>query len=195
MHLQLQKKGLRVLGIAESFVRSPPLSRLAGVVMRGDMRIDGAALAGIRVAGDDATAGVQRIFQELDRSDINAVMLNGAVISWFNIIDLQLVFERLQLPVICLTYEESPGLERYIREYFEQPEEKLRLYHRLGEREALTLRTGYRVYVRALGLDLQESRALLNKFTLDGRVPEPLRVARLMARAALHLEKDARGSQ
>ncbi|NYT01361.1 MAG: DUF99 family protein [Methanosarcinales archaeon] len=193
MHLQLQKKGLRVLGIAESFVRTPPLSRLAGVVMRGDLRIDGAALAEITVAGDDATAGVLEIFQELDRSDVNAVMLNGAVISWFNIIDLQQVYEELGLPLVCLTYEESGGLDRYIQEYFAWPEEKLRLYHRLGEREALTLKTGYQVYARALGIDLQEAKALLNRFTLDGRVPEPLRVARLMARSALRLEGGGAG--
>jgi hypothetical protein len=44
MHLHLNKPGLRVLGIAESFVRSLPTSVLAGAVMRADLRVDGLAI-------------------------------------------------------------------------------------------------------------------------------------------------------
>jgi len=186
MTLHLNKPGLRVLGIAESFVRSSPRSRLAGVVMRGDLRIDGLALSSITVSGDDATSGVLDIWRQLDRDDINAILLSGAVISWFNIIDIQQIFEVMKIPLACLTYEESPGLEKYIMEYFPEPDHKLSLYHRLGQREMISLRTGHFVYIRALGMDAGQARVLLNKFTLDGRVPEPLRVARLMARAALH---------
>jgi endonuclease V-like protein UPF0215 family len=54
----------------------------------------------------------------------------------------------------------------------------------LGERQRVRLKTGYEVFVRARGASLDEARILLNKFTLDGRVPEPVRVARLAARAA-----------
>ena len=183
--LSLSKPALRVLGIAESFVRELPRSRLAGVVMRGDLRVDGLAYAGATVGGDDATQAVIQIYKRLDRADVNALLLSGAVISWFNIIDLPEVFEKTQKPLICLTYEESPGLENYLREYFPEAKEKLRLYQRLGEREMVRLKTGYEVYIRALGANADEARVLLNRFTLDGRIPEPVRVARLAARAAL----------
>lgn len=185
-HLRFSKPALRVLGIAESFVRARPRSRLAGVVMRADLRVDGLAFASAAVGGDDATEAVLKIYERLDRADVNALLLSGAVISWFNIIDLQEVFEKTRKPVICLTYEESPGLEKYLREYFPNSEEKLRLYERLGQREMIRLKTGYEVYVRALGASAEEARVLLNRFTLDGRIPEPVRVARLAARAAMH---------
>jgi endonuclease V-like protein UPF0215 family len=185
MPLHLNKPALRVLGVAESFVRSRPESILAGVVMRADLRVDGVAFARATVGGDDATKAVLTIYEDLDRSDVNALLLSGAVISWFNIIDIQEVFERTGKPLICLTYEESPGLEKYIREYFPQPEEKLRSYGRLGSREPVRLKTAYEVYVRVLGASAEEARILLNKFTLDGRIPEPVRMARLAARAAL----------
>jgi len=175
-----------VLGIAESFVRTIPLSRLAGVVMRADLRIDGVALASATVGGDDATRAVLNIYEELDRADVNAILLSGAVISWFNIIDIQEVFESTEKPVICLTYEESPGLEKCIREYFPEPDEKLRSYERLGPRQQIMLKTGYEVYVRTLDVSPEDARVLINKFTLDGRIPEPVRVARLAARAVLH---------
>lgn len=188
--LRLSKPALRVLGIAESFVRELPRSRLAGVVMRADLRIDGLAYASAIVGGDDATEAVLNIYKRLDRADVNALLLSGAVISWFNIIDLPRVYEETQKPLICLTYEESPGLEKYLREYFPEAEGKLCLYQRLGEREMVRLKTGYEVYIRALGASAEEARVLLNRFTLDGRVPEPVRVARLAARAALRAEDD-----
>ncbi len=157
--------------------------------MRADLRVDGLALARATVGGDDATAAVLRIYTQLDRADVNALVLSGAAVSWFNIIDLQEVFDIVQKPVICLTYQESPGLEKYIREYFQEPEEKLCSYARLGRREPVRLKTGYEVFVRVLGVTSSEARLLLNKFTLNGRIPEPVRLARLAARAALKVEE------
>ncbi len=188
MSLHLNKTGLRVLGIAESFVRTNDHSILAGVVMRADLRVDGLAYARASVGGDDATEAVLNIYRELDRKDINAILLEGAVISWFNVIDLEEVWHKTGRPLICLTYQDSSGLVKYIRDYFPGQEEKLQRYRNLGQRSPIRLKTGYVVYVRAFGADLEEARMLLNKFTRDGRKPEPLRLASLAARAA-HRQK------
>ena len=212
MPLHLNKPALRVLGIAESFERpcalfadpvsttpSPPASSrsmLAGVVMRADRRVDGLAYARASVGGDDATQAVLEICRRLDRRDINALFLSGAAISWFNIIDLVAVFEEVSRPLICLTYEESEGLEKYLREYFPEPEEKIERYRTLGGREKIRLKTGYDLFVRVHGVTVEEARILLNKFTLDGRVPEPVRLARMAARAARKVEEGlASGSE
>ncbi|HOT06877.1 MAG: hypothetical protein A4E45_00594 [Methanosaeta sp. PtaB.Bin039] len=187
--LHLSKSGLRVLGVAESFLRAGQSSVLAGVVMRGDMRVDGVAISRITVGGDDATSGVMQIWQELRRQDINAIMLNGSVIAWFNILDPGLLHSTLCLPVISLTYDESDGLERYLLQYFQRPEDKISRYQALGERKAVQLKTGYKAFVRCHGTSLDEARILLNRFLKDGRVPEPIRLARLVARAALRQDK------
>ena len=144
MPLHLNKPALRVLGIAESFVRSRPRSCLAGVVMRGDLKIDGIAFSGATVGGDDATDAVLDIWDQLSREDVNAAVLSGAVISWFNIIDLQKVQERLEMPLVCLTYEGSPGLDLYLQEYFPGDEGKLSAYRRLGSRETVPVGHGLR---------------------------------------------------
>lgn len=190
MSLHLNKAGLRTLGIAESFVRTIDRSILAGVVMRADMRVDGLAYARASVGGDDATEAVLNIYRELDRKDINAILLEGAVISWFNVIDLEEVWHKTGRPLICLTYQDSPGLEKYIRDYFPGQEEKLQRYRNLGQRSPIRLKTGYMVYVRAYGADLEEARVLLNKFTRDGRKPEPLRLAGLAARAGHRQDRE-----
>jgi hypothetical protein len=184
--LHLHKKGLRVLGVAESFRRDERKSVLAGVVMRADLQVDGFSVTRITVGGMDATEGVLRIFEKLNRRDINALFLNGCVISWFNIIDLNRVYEELRLPLVCVTYEESPGLEKYIKEYFQDWQERIKAYAALGERTKITLHTGHEILVRYLGIaGEKEAKALLDKFTLQGSVPEPLKVARLLARALM----------
>ena len=166
------------------------------VVMRADRRVDGLAYARASVGGDDATRAVLEICRRLDRRDINALFLSGAAISWFNIIDLVAVFEEVSRPLICLTYEESEGLEKYLREYFPEPEEKIERYRSLGMREKIRLKTGYELFVRVHGATVEEARILLNKFTLDGRVPEPVRLARMAARAARKVEEElASGSE
>ncbi|KAF5437156.1 hypothetical protein C5S35_05545 [Candidatus Methanophagaceae archaeon] len=185
--LHLNKTGIRVLGIAESFRRGYDKSVLAGVVMRSDLVIDGVAFDEITVGGMDATEGVLRVFDSLQRSDINVVMLNGCVISWFNIINLKTVYERLRIPLICVTYEESEGLETHIAKHFDVNEcdSRIDAYRKLGNRVAVKPHTKYEVFIRFLGLEKKEAAAVLKKFTAHGKVPEPLRVTSLMARAVL----------
>lgn len=187
MTLHVNKKGIRVLGIAESFRRTEKKSVLAGIVMRSDFVIDGVAFNKIAVGGMDATEGVLHVFESLQRADINVMMLNGCVISWFNIIDIKAVYERLRIPLICVTYEESGGLEEHIASHFEARERDNRIeaYKRLGNRVPVRLQNNFDVLIRFLGMEKTEAAAVLKKFTTHGKVPEPLRVAKIVARATL----------
>jgi endonuclease V-like protein UPF0215 family len=172
------------LGIAESFSKGEGgKSVLAGIVMRKDLVIDGFAVKSITIGGMDATEGILDLYRSLDRTDVNFVMIAGCVIAWFNVVDLTRVHEELNLPLICVTYEESEGLEKYFREYFpEDWERRLSVFKKNCIRKEVQLRTGYRVFIRELGVDFDEALRLLDGFTLEGGVPEPLRLARLLAR-------------
>ncbi|QSZ66099.1 DUF99 family protein [Methanofollis aquaemaris] len=182
--MHLAKKGLRALGIAESF-RGRERSTLAGVVMRRDGIIDGFGFGEVAVGGTDATDAVIALFADLEREDVNLIMLSGCVIAWYNIIDPEQVWRETGVPVVVVTYEDSEGLEEEIRAHFPGDEERLEAYRRLGARTARTLRTGHTIYLRAAGIDVHEAGALVDVFTLEGKVPEPLRTARLAARAAM----------
>jgi endonuclease V-like protein UPF0215 family len=179
------KRGIRVLGIAESFVPSVDReSLLAGVVMRKDRIIDGFAFAKTKVGGDDATRKIISLYCSLGRNDVNAIMLSGAAISFYNVVDLDRVHSETGLPLVCLTYRESTGLEEAIRRHFPKfHKRKLARYGRLGQRRGVELKTGKRIFVRALGLDDEDLRQLLDAFSLEGRYPEPVRVAGLLAAA------------
>jgi endonuclease V-like protein UPF0215 family len=196
MVLHLNKKGIRVLGIAESFRRGYEKSVLAGVVMRSDCIIDGFSFTYITVGGMDGTEGILRLFTALQRDDINVIMLNGCVISWFNIIDINEIYELLRIPLICVTYEESEGLEAHIAKHFEAEDRDTRIeaYTQLGDRVPAYLDDRFEVLIRVLGMEKAEAGALLKKFTTHGKVPEPLRVAKIAARALLKTDETFLGS-
>ncbi len=179
------KKGIRALGIAESFTGRRD-SMLAGVVMRKDLRIDGFAIGKATVGGMDATDAVIGIVCALDRQDVNFIMLSGCVIAWFNIVDPQVIEKTFGIPVICVTYEESGGLSQDITHHFPGDEPRLKAYTNLGERTAVELDTGFTVYLRGWGIPIDEAAVLCNQFTREGGIPEPLRVARICARGVMH---------
>jgi len=181
--MHIPKKGLRVLGVAESYA-GRKYSTLAGIVMRKDLIIDGCAFSRVTVGGKDATDGVTAIINALDRKDINVVFLSGCVIAFFNIINPQQIQDSTGLPVICVTYEDSAGLEGDIRHHFPGDTSRLAAYHSLGDRMPHTLPGGQIVYLRSWGIAGDDAGRLCTAFTREGKIPEPLRVARISARAA-----------
>ncbi|MCL7386030.1 MAG: DUF99 family protein [Thaumarchaeota archaeon] len=188
----LQKKGVRVLGVAESFRKDVGgKAALAGVVMRGDLIIDGVVFGECTVGGMDATDSILEMYRSLGREDIMLLMLNGCIISWFNVIDLQRLHEETGLPVISVTYNPSTGIREYFLKYF--PDDwgkRLEVYERNGPRVEMTNRNGFKVYFRSVGLDPSDAAKIIDRYTIFGKVPEPLRVARILAHSLLeHMRK------
>jgi hypothetical protein len=179
--MHIQKKGLRALGIAESYT-GRSVSKLAGVVMRKDLRIDGFIFSTVTVGGMDATESVLRMVGELERSDVNVIMLSGCVIAWFNVIDPSKIEKETEKPVICVTYEDSDGLLEEIRHHFPDDTRRISAYTNLGERTRIELHTHQSIFIRCWGIETCDGARLCDDFTVEGKIPEPLRVARLCAR-------------
>jgi len=184
--MHLPKKGLRALGIAESYT-GRTCSTLAGVVMRKDLRIDGFCFGNVTVGGMDATDAILGMISRLQRKDLNIILLSGCVIAWFNVIDPGRIAEVTGVPVICVTYEESEGLAEDIRHHFPHDEIRLLAYQDLGNRNPVRLHTGQTIYLRSWGITPNDAGRLCNDYTHEGGIPEPLRVARLCARSSSFL--------
>jgi len=180
--MHISKKGIRALGIAESY-SGREQSVICGVAMRKDLRIDGVGFGTVTVGGTDATDSILSLVKKLARSDINVLLLGGCLISWYNIIDPLRLYKELNLPVICVTYEASEGLIEDIGKYFPGDSDRISMYIRLGERFPVVLKTGRTIYLRSWGITDADAAKICDDFTLDGKIPEPVRVARLSARA------------
>lgn len=187
MKLSLEKKAIRVLGIAESYKREASQKAiLAGVVMRSDFIIDGVVLGKCKVGGMDVTDAILEMYHRLDRDDVSALMINGCIISWFNVVDLNRLYRETRLPSICLTYYPSTGIREYFIKYFpEDWSERIKIYEENGPRFELVNKNGFKIYLRTVGVDVETALNLVNKYTIFGRIPEPLRLARLIAHAVV----------
>jgi len=185
-HLHLEKKGIRGLAIAESFSQNSKKSVLSGIVMSTDLVIDGFVFGHSTVGGDDATDAILEMYEKLDRQDVSFLLISGIVISLYNIIDMKRISEKIGLPVIGVTYEESSGIEDAIKHHFpESYKSKLTEYSKLEPRKKITLHTSYNLYVRNEGCTVLEAKQLLDKITLQGSIPEPLRITQLLANTLL----------
>jgi endonuclease V-like protein UPF0215 family len=178
------KAGARALGVAESFSRDDR-SVLCGVVCRRDRVTDGFAFGSCTVGGTDATAAIESLWTTLDREDVRVVLVAGVAPAWFNVVDLSAVHDHVDRPVLSVSFEDSPGLEPALREQFsgDALDRRLRVYRDLPPRRRLDV-NDETVYVRAVGTDDDAAAETVRAFTPTGGRPEPLRVARLAARAA-----------
>jgi len=180
------KEGARVLTIAESFKKDYKTSVLIGLVYRLDGIIDGIKIGYNTVGGKNSTENILKMIDSMEREDINYLLLSGAIISWFNIIDINELYWKTGIPVIIATYEESEGLIPYLIKYFRDWEDRVLTYLSLGGRMPVKLSTGYKIYIRSLGMDTSEAAKLIDKLTLHGRYPEPIRIAKMIANAVLN---------
>jgi endonuclease V-like protein UPF0215 family len=187
VRVHINKKGIRVMAIAESFRKTDKKSILAGIVMRRDFIVDGFVYRYVTVGGNDSTDMVLSMVHQLGRNDINCILLGGLIISLFNIINGKHINEITGLPVIGISYKRSSGLQDSI--YGNNEEQKIQDYLRLDERKPFVLWTGKTVFVRQWGVSFADASNLLNSLVIQGAKPEPLRLATLAARACRNYGK------
>jgi endonuclease V-like protein UPF0215 family len=179
------KAGVRALGIAESYRERT--STVAGAVVRADRVVDGLVFETCAVGGTDATETIVSLFDRLDRPDVRYLMVAGIAPAWFNVVDLRAVAAAVDRPVLSVSFEDSPGLGDAIREAFDgrAAQRRLETYRDQPDRRAVTVDDG-RLFVRSVDVADDEAADVVRAFTPEGGRPEPLRVARLAARAGEH---------
>ncbi len=186
------KPGVRALGIAESY--RAERSTLSAAVVRADRVVDGLSFTSCTVGGTDATDAVGSLVDRTLREDVRYVFLGAVAPAWYNVLDISTIHQRADRPVVAVTFEASDGLETGIREAFsgDELEERLALYRSLPPRREVSVgeRPDETVYVRSVGLESSEAAAVVRAFTPEGGRPEPLRVARLAARAGDAYRRD-----
>lgn len=177
------KSGARALGVAESYRNQT--STLAGAVVRADRVVDDFVFGTCTVGGTDATDAISTMVERLDRPDVRYVLIAGIAPAWFNIVDLHVLADATDRPVIAVSFEESDGLTDAIRDAFDGrgASRRLATYHAQPDRHPVAL-DGETVYVRSVDIADDDAAAVVREFTPEGARPEPLRVARTAARAA-----------
>lgn len=194
----LDKAGVRGLFVAESFDPAAPAggeSILAGVVMRRDLAIDGFALGSATIGGLDAAEGIASMHAGLGRRDVGLVAVSGAVISSYNVVDVRRLRDLAGVPAVAVSYSESAdGGAALAGRLAAGGGGRAEAFSGLGPRVRVRLHTSHDLFVRCAGCDPVQAGRLLDSMTAAGSVPEPFRIARLLARAARAAGRGAPGA-
>lgn len=151
---------------------------VVGAVFTGP-RLDGVLYGLVRRDGANATRELVRMVGESRfAAHLQAILLQGVALAGFNVIDVHQLSQSLELPVLVVA--RRPPDWQAIREALLRRvpggRRKWRLIERLGPMEPLAS-----VHIQRAGLTLTQAEALLERFCLYGRIPEPLRTAHLIA--------------
>lgn len=175
------KPEVRTIGWDDSpHTRSDGRVPVVGIHMRGHSRVEGILLTDVERDGDDATNRIARCLAESGLRGTRALLLDGASFGGFNVVDLEGLAE--ESGVACLAFTKGvPDLDgmRAALGNVPNPEGKWAL---LSKRRNLTIQTGTSpVTVSYAGMSREEAVELLAVTTARGLVPEPLRLAHMVA--------------
>jgi len=176
------KREIRILGIDDMpFSFEDEKTDIVGVIMRGGVYLEGVLKTTIEVDGRDATEKIVEMVENTrHRGQIKIIMIDGIALGGFNVVDGRYIYERAGIPVITIT-RNKPDMER-IREalmkHFDDWRERWEI---ISREETMEIREKYAVYVKNYGVNMDEVREIIKLSTIRGAIPEPVRVAHLIA--------------
>ncbi len=184
----------RFLGIDDAPFRfSDESVPVVGVVVQAPSYIEGVLTTLAEVDGHDAT---ERITAMLRRSryleGLAAIMIDGTAVGGFNVIDIDALHDAVDRPVVTVTRKKPnlDSIETALRRRFEDWKERLAIIRR---HEIESIRTGHgSLWVSYVGAKQDEVREVLALTTVRGVLPEPLRVAHLIAAGIIRGESRGR---
>jgi endonuclease V-like protein UPF0215 family len=149
---------------------------LIGCVCSGP-RLDIVVRDTITKDGDDATGVMARLVRDKDLTHVRAVMLQGITFGGFNVVDINRLSDELEMPVLVVA-RRKPRLELIFKALMAVDGWQARraLMEAAGEPEPCGA-----VWVQRAGLTATEAASMLERTTQHGCIPEPLRLAHIIA--------------
>lgn len=141
-------------------------------------RLDGVLSSKVRRDGADAARRIAAMLLGSPFAEaVQAVVLQGIALAGFNVVDLGALHEAIARPVLVVA-RRPPNLVKIDAALARLPggARKAALIRRAGPMEPLA-----GVWVQRCGLSLAEAAVLLERSRVHGALPEPLRLAHLIA--------------
>ena len=138
----------------------------------------------MQVDGLDATSVASRMLSSLPLRD-SPVLLAGATFAGFNIINPRVLQRRFRTPTIVVigSRPDNRAVKRALVKHFPDWKRRWRVLSSLGPlRRARTVQNEGPIFYEAFGCEIDEARRVLKQWAYVSRMPEPLRVAGLLAR-------------
>lgn len=177
MHI---KPEIRVLGIDDSALINEKVT-VIGTFFRGGGQLDGVLRAEVTKDGMDATDTFIRMIKNSKYyTQIRVIMLDGVTYAGFNPVDINRLFNETNLPVIVFT-RSCPDFEKIklALEHLPLAEKRWEVIQRAGK--VYEIVQGAQVFIQFCGIDKESAIEIVRMTTTHSNIPEPLRVAHLIA--------------
>lgn len=150
---------------------------VVGVVFAGS-RLDGVVSGRVRRDGANSARVIASLVADSRFEHLQLVMLQGIALAGFNVVDVFDLHARLSLPVLVVARRE-PDMEAIRDALLSRVPggaRKWSILERLGPMQPVA-----GVWVQRVGIEVVEADAVIRRFQVNGNIPEPLRVAHLVA--------------
>jgi endonuclease V-like protein UPF0215 family len=180
------KSEIRVLGVDDGrFVpHSQGTVNVVGVVYRGGYWFEGVMKTEVAIDGLDGTEKLVAMIKSSPfYEELRVVVLDGITLGGFNVVDINELSCRTNLPVISVT-RQKPNLEEIKSALRNLPdfETRLQAMQNAGKLfELQTRREENAIFVHLAGVVLEDAKQILSVASTRSNVPEALRVAHIIA--------------
>jgi len=179
------KPEIRVLGVDDgSFTPHKGYAPVVGVVFRGGYWLDGVLSTKVKVDGFDATDKIGTMIVESPHyRQVRIMMLEGVTFGGFNVVDIKELNALTELPVIVVTRNKPDFREIHAAvKKLPNSTERWAAVQNAGQVfEVHTRSMDEKVYMEISGIRESDARRILQLTSTRSSIPEPLRVAHLVA--------------
>jgi endonuclease V-like protein UPF0215 family len=137
----------------------------------------------VSVDGLDATEKLsEMINSSKHKQQLKVIMLDGITLGGFNIIDIKKLYSETKIPVIVINRKipDLKSIKTALEKNFEDFEKRWKMILNAGKIKELKLEK-FSIYYQNLGLEDEETEEIILLSTKHAQIPEPLRVAHLIA--------------
>jgi endonuclease V-like protein UPF0215 family len=190
--LILMKREIRIVGFDDGPFEFGDGSKgktvpLIGAIYRGGRFIDGALRTDITVDGMDSTDKIVKLInRSRHKRQLRVIMFDGITVGGFNLIDIKKVHERTDLSVIAIN-RKMPDIAsvKAALKKFKDFRKRWSVVQHAGNIKKCKLKKGKIIYYQNIGIDDEDAEDVIVLSCTHGAIPEPLRVAHLIATAVV----------
>ncbi len=190
------KPMVRVMGLADGpFSWEDKETVVVGAVVRLPGYVEGLFSTRVEVDGDNATARVIDMVRESGYvGQLRALMVKGASLAGFNVLDGGAIHSATGVPLITVNREEPDmdAVRAALAKHFDDWERRLALLE--AGRPERVQNGEFELFCHGHGLDARQLGVMVRKATVQGALPEPVRLAHLMARTMVRGSSAATGT-
>ena len=177
------KKQIRLLGVDDSpFTFTDKYVTIIGVIMRGGEYLEGVLKNQIYIDGDDATFVCKKMINNTrHKVQLKAMLLDGVALGGFNIVDIEEIYTATYLPIITVT-RDKPDFEKIKQALHKNFKDWKTRFNIMTKGKLHEIKTKHNpIYIKCIGLSIDEAEEIIKISTIRGTIPEPIRVAHLIA--------------